>query len=256
MQSGRTWGNSLSFLPGSYYYLAKMAKQKKQNSADYYLQQICPAGSTLYYSLLYQPDQARETMILIEAFYQAIYQIIYKVSEPAIAKVKLQWWHEEVSRMFSQTANHPITKRLQAHTQTFNLNQGYFSEIINGVTDYLNNPALDNNQAAYTFYCRTAGSRELLKASILKKITPELIKPIYQAASGIAIAEDFSFATKALNQPLTLADKYLASHAQLPQTLRIRTDISLAILKKVCKNKPKQTDIWPIKKLLIAWKNK
>lgn len=213
-------------------------------SKQHYLQQTCPTGSTLYYTLLYQSGSQREAMILIEAFYQAILNIIHKVSEPSIAQAKLQWWREEINRMHQEKANHPITKTLQTHTKRFKLAQSQFIEIIDGVFDYIQNPAFETEQSLYTFYCRTAGSKELLKIGVIKKIKPEIIKPIYKASAGIAMVENPSLSAQILEK----AKIYLAEKS-IPQPLRIHAAISSAILKK-------QADILPLRKLFIAWKNK
>lgn len=223
-------------------------------SKKHYLEQTCPTGSTLYYSLLYQPNEKREAMILIEAFYEAIVSII-KISELSVAQAKLQWWHEEINRMFLQQAEHPISKSLQPYMKMFSLNKNYFLAIINGVLDYLANTPSQDDQAAYLFYCQTAGSRELLKTSMIEKINPSQIKSIYQSTAGISIIEDFQLAKQLFKKPLDNAEKFLENE-NLPQPLCIRADIALAILRKMRKHQGKSVDILPLKKLFIAWKNK
>ncbi|MAZ77354.1 MAG: hypothetical protein CMF39_01580 [Legionellaceae bacterium] len=223
-------------------------------SKKHYLQKTCPTGSTLYYSLLYQSSEKREAMILIEAFYQAIISII-KISELSVAQAKLQWWREEINRMFVQQGEHPISKSLQTHLKTFNLSKNYFLEITNGVLHYLANTPSHDDQSAYQFYCQTAGSRELLKASMIEKINPSQIKVIYQSTAGISIIEDFQLAKQLFKKPLDSAEKFL-QNKHLPQPLCIRADIALAILRKMRKHQGKSVDILPLRKLFIAWKNK
>ena len=71
-----------------------------------------PAGSNLYYSTLYHDMQTRRSLYALFAFYHELNEVICESSDPGAARVTLYWWFEEIGRLFSGEARHPVTREL------------------------------------------------------------------------------------------------------------------------------------------------
>ena len=73
-----------------------------------------PAGSDLYYGTLFCPPAVRDAIRCLHAFAREMKQIPRTITDPGVARIKLAWWREEVSRLEQRTPAHPITVTLAA----------------------------------------------------------------------------------------------------------------------------------------------
>lgn len=92
-----------------------------------------PPGSTLYYSLLYAPQPQRNAITALHALRQELLDVLNECSDPSVARMKLNWWREELQRTFQGHAQHPVTKALLPLTQRHTLPVEQFLEILDGV---------------------------------------------------------------------------------------------------------------------------
>ncbi len=82
--------------------------------AEVYCQQkAAPAGSSLYYSTLFHSPQQKRKLHAVFALQQELVDTIAECQDVGVARIKLQWWHEEIERLFSSQARHPVTRALQ-----------------------------------------------------------------------------------------------------------------------------------------------
>jgi phytoene synthase len=262
---------------------------------NYYLNQTCPEGSTLYYSLLKTPIEQREAIIFIYAFYNAIYHILFNCTDITIAQTKLKWWKEQVEKMYQQQSDHPITQALQPFIMLYKLPKNYFLEIIAGFETYLNTPIFPSQQEVYHHICHTAGARELLINHVLGNFNEETIRPTYQVTAGLELTQQIAtlnyitahghcffdeyalgenqltresfIALKTtddiralLKQKISLIKNYLEQVENLPKQLKIRAKIAEKLVSKIEKKYyqvlEKNIDILPLSKLWIALTNK
>ena len=82
------------------------------DSEQYCRNKAAPAGSNLYYSTLYHDPHSKRRLHALFAFYHEISEVICSSSDPGAARVTLHWWFEEVGRLFSGAARHPVTREL------------------------------------------------------------------------------------------------------------------------------------------------
>lgn len=83
------------------------------NPTQTLLTEWLPQGSNLYYSLLNVHEAERPALVALYAYSATLNHIAERYHEPAIAKLKLQWWQEEVARAYEGRAEHVIMKNLQ-----------------------------------------------------------------------------------------------------------------------------------------------
>jgi phytoene synthase len=116
---------------------------------DYCQQKAAQSGSSFYYSFLFLPPQRRQAITALYAFCREVDDVVDETSDASIAQTTLQWWRHEVRQMLAGSPNHPVTKALQPHLQTFNLRSEHLLAVIDGMemdltqTRYLDFPALE-----------------------------------------------------------------------------------------------------------------
>jgi phytoene synthase len=136
------------------------------NPDQYCQDKTARSGSSFYYSFLFLPPNQRRAIIALYAFCREVDDVVDMDGEPAIAAVKLNWWRDEVARLFAGEAQHPVTRALTPVIKEFDLPQEQFLEIIDGMEMDL----VQNRYASFkelALYCyRVASVVGLLAAEI------------------------------------------------------------------------------------------
>jgi phytoene synthase len=91
------------------------------------------SGSSFYYSFRFLPPDQRRAITALYAFCREVDDVVDMISEPGIARIKLNWWREEIARLFAGQAQHPVTRALTPVIEEFDLPQEQFLEIIDGM---------------------------------------------------------------------------------------------------------------------------
>ena len=89
-------------------------------------------GSDFRHSLLGLPLERRQAWIAIRAFQLEIRQITEECRDPGVARTKLDWWRNELGRLFAGEPQHPVSRALRPRLTVFNLPEEYFREILDG----------------------------------------------------------------------------------------------------------------------------
>ncbi len=99
----------------------------------YCRKEAAPIGSSRYYSLHgLMPDEYR-ALLAIYAFAHAISKIPFACSETHIARGKLQWWHNEIHKLYNSVPAHPIGQALVPSVQRYGLSYALFNEYIDAI---------------------------------------------------------------------------------------------------------------------------
>lgn len=133
---------------------------------EYCQEKAAKSGSSFYYSFLFLPKSKREAITALYAFCREVDDVVDECKEVSVARIKLAWWRNEIDGLFKGKPQHPVTKALASHIQTYHLDQEHFIEIIDGME-------MDLNQSRYAdfkqlqLYCyRVASVVGLLSAQI------------------------------------------------------------------------------------------
>lgn len=136
------------------------------NPDQYCQRRAAASGSSFYYSFLFLPAEQRRAILALYAFCREVDDVVDDCQDPGVARLKLQWWREEIGRAFQGSPQHPVSRALQPQLERYNLPEEYFREIIDGMQ-------MDLDQARYAdfsalaLYCyRVAGVVGLLAAEI------------------------------------------------------------------------------------------
>lgn len=71
-----------------------------------------PLGSSAYYSLRLAPSGLRDDLAALHGWRHQVRAVLDQVSDPGVAAAKLQWWRDELGRIFAGTPTHPLGRRL------------------------------------------------------------------------------------------------------------------------------------------------
>ena len=131
---------------------------------EYCRAKAAPAGSNLYYSTLYHDAQDRRALHALFAFLHELNEVVCGSSDPGAARVTLYWWFEEVGRLFSGEARHPVTRELSRFENTGILSQQELVGCIAAAAQFLDMPEsgpyqawLARHDAASGYIWKTAG---------------------------------------------------------------------------------------------------
>jgi phytoene synthase len=136
-------------------------------SPDAYCQdKAAQSGSSFYYSFLFLPPERRQAITALYAFCREVDDVVDEIHDPQVARVKLAWWHEELTRIYEGAPLHPVGRALAPAIERYALEKDHFVEILTGMAMDLD-PQLYPDLPALTAYChRVAGVVGVLSARI------------------------------------------------------------------------------------------
>lgn len=100
---------------------------------EYCQQKAAQSGSSFYYSFLFLPPARRSAITALYAFCREVDDIADECNDPAIARIKLAWWRQELLRTFADSPSHPVSQALLPAIRNYDLALEQFEEIINGM---------------------------------------------------------------------------------------------------------------------------
>src|SRR5690606_586204 len=142
------------------------------NPDQYCQEKAARSGSSFYYSFLFLPAQRRRAITALYAYCREVDDVVDDIPDADVASRKLDWWRGEVDRLFTGDPQHPVTRALQPHLETFSIGRRQMIEIIDGMQmDLEQNRYLDFE--GLRLYChRVAGVVGELAASIFGATEP------------------------------------------------------------------------------------
>ncbi len=142
------------------------------------------SGSSFYYAFRYLPQDKRRAITAFYAYCREVDDIVDDCREPAVALAKLDWWREELARLYAGVPRHPATLALRDAVEHYGLAQEQLAEILDGME-------MDLNQTRYPdfkqlrLYChRVAGVVGEVSAQIFGHTDRATLK--YAALLGLA----------------------------------------------------------------------
>jgi len=136
-------------------------------SPDEYCQEkTARSGSSFYHSFRFLPEQKRRAITALYAFCREVDDVVDECREPEVARATLNWWRQEVARLYHDTPQHPVSRALKPLLADFDLAEEHFFEIIDGMEMDLGEVRYENF-AQLSLYCyRVASVVGLMAAEI------------------------------------------------------------------------------------------
>ncbi len=100
---------------------------------EYCKQKTKESHSSFLTAFIFLKKEKREALTALYAFCREVDDITDECLDHEIASRKLNWWREEIERLFKSEPQHPVSKALHPFISHFNLSKNYFIEIIDGM---------------------------------------------------------------------------------------------------------------------------
>lgn len=159
------------------------------NPDQYCQNKAAASGSSFYSSFRFLPELKRRAITALYAFCREVDDVVDECHDTEVARHTLNWWREEVMRMYQAKATHPVTQALQNLLGDFNLAEEYLMEIIDGME-----MDLDIHEYAsfkdLSLYCYRA-------ASVVGLLSAEIFG--YQNRATLKYAHDLGMAFQLTN---------------------------------------------------------
>ena len=150
------------------------------------------AGSSFTLSFRLLPPARRQAMEALYAFCREVDDIADDIADPALARVKLAWWREEIHRLFAEvgtpkdpsTAQHPISLALKGPIKTYALPLADFEAVLDGVGMDLPHTAFQSLDELNLYCDRVAGAVGRLSVRIFGVCSEQTL--VYASELGLA----------------------------------------------------------------------
>ena len=100
---------------------------------EYCKQKTKESHSSFLTAFIFLSKEKREALTALYAFCREVDDIADECLDHEIASSKLNWWRDEIDRLFKDEPQHPVSKALYPFIGRFNLSKNYFIEIIDGM---------------------------------------------------------------------------------------------------------------------------
>jgi phytoene synthase len=124
---------------------------------EYCRQKVATRDSSFHYCTSFLQPEKRDVLTVLYAYYCEVSEIIDECREPAVARIKLEWWRQEIGRLFDGSPRHPVAKALHPIIQSNALAAEQLLEVIEGVDADVEQPHY-NTAEELASYCRRIGA--------------------------------------------------------------------------------------------------
>lgn len=100
---------------------------------EYCKQKTKESHSSFLTAFIFLSKEKREALTALYAFCREVDDIADECLDHEIASSKLNWWRDEIDRLFKDEPQHPVSIALYPFIERFNLSKNYFIEIIDGM---------------------------------------------------------------------------------------------------------------------------
>lgn len=137
------------------------------NPQQYCQEKAAASGSSFYYSFLFLPTAKRQAITALYAFCREVDDIADECQDIQTAYTKLNWWRDEITRLYAGQPQHPVSHALSPAIKQYQLAQELFMEIIDGMQMDLEQDRYQNFSQLQLYCYRVASVVGLLSAEIL-----------------------------------------------------------------------------------------
>ena len=170
------------------------------------------SGSSFFYAFLFLPDDQRRAIMALYAFCREVDDIADEVSDQQVALVKLAFWRDEISNVFSGRPRHPVGRELNWAREHYALDEELLVEILDGMQMDIMHQAIRKPADLSLYAYRVAGTVGLLSIEIFG----------YRQRRSRDFATSLGEALQLTNILRDLAEDARMGRIYLPQSDRIR----------------------------------
>ncbi len=98
-----------------------------------HIERAVPLGSSSYYIIRFSPTPCRSDLTHLFAWRRELTNIPLECSDPGVARIRLQWWREEMKRSANGNAQHPVAIALSETIKTHRLPELLLQKIADNI---------------------------------------------------------------------------------------------------------------------------
>jgi phytoene synthase len=125
-----------------------------------------PPTSDFGLSRLFAPEDIRDELLALHAYYNELMNVAYTVSDIGVARAKLGWWREELQRAFEGQARHPALQALAGPILDERLKQDDLSPMVSGALANVDPEIPADERALLDFVDGTGTARARAEATL------------------------------------------------------------------------------------------
>jgi len=103
------------------------------NPEEYCQNKVANSSSSFYYSFLPLPKDKRNAIFSVYAFCREVDDIVDESQDTQLAMHKLNWWRQEIRRVFNKQPMHAVSKALLITIEEYKLKKEWFDTILDGM---------------------------------------------------------------------------------------------------------------------------
>lgn len=154
------------------------------NPQQYCQEKAAASGSSFYYAFRFLPRAKRRAITAFYAWCREVDDIADECRDPGVARLKLDWWREEVGRLYAGKPSHPVTQALLPAVEGMGIAQEQLMEIMDGVEMDLHQTRYEDYRQLRLYCHRVAGVVGEVSAQIFG--FSDRATPKYAALLGLA----------------------------------------------------------------------
>ncbi len=154
---------------------------------EYCRQKVANPGSAIYYALRFAPEAQQDALLAVHAFYAEVTEIPDEISDAAVGEVKLNWWREELQRLFDGQPRHPVSQALAPAIEAHALPAESFREVIQGTAMDLSYNVYPSFRELAVYCHRTGGGLTSLLTGVAGADSPESARFAHDLGMAFAL---------------------------------------------------------------------
>lgn len=152
---------------------------------DYCANLIGGRGSSFYYSLMFLPLSMRRAANAVYAFVHETNAIADECHDPSVARIKLEWWREEILRTYAGAPRHPVTQALAPVIAAHAFERVHFLTLLAATETTLGRMRIEKFESLRD-HCQHIGSTPALLTATVFGITDPATR-LYAETLGVAL---------------------------------------------------------------------
>jgi len=142
------------------------------------------SGSSFYYSFMFLPPERRRAITALYAYCREVDDVVDECTDPGVARTKLAWWREELSRLYAGNPQHPVTRALADAVGAHGITEDQLATVIDGMAMDLEYNRYPDFETLKLYCHRVAGIVGLMSARIFGFSDPRTLD--YAGELGLA----------------------------------------------------------------------
>ncbi|HIF51805.1 MAG TPA: hypothetical protein EYQ42_09825 [Thiotrichaceae bacterium] len=212
--------------------ISSVNSETTDTAYNYCINKAVPDGSDLYYATIFETIKNKTINISLHALLNELNDVIAECSDPGVARMKLQWWQEEIERLFNNEARHPVTRQMQECLKLDAPLKSTFDSVIEFFNHFIFIKQTDSLETILSLFKSTTGEIWYQSAQQLSSEKTHPLKTVKEMGALIHFINCLQQPRTYINETRCIIPASYISNADL-LNLQINTSNKLTIQKQV-----------------------